>query len=380
MTLGATLHDVRVLDLSWLAPGPYATMHLGDLGADVIKIERPGAGDYLREMMPDAYYTLNRNKRSVSLDLKRDDDREVFLHMTAQADVIVEGFRPGVVGRLGVAYDDVVAHNPAIVYCSITGYGQDGPWRDMPGHDLAYVAMGGGLSIRSDIEFPPVRPSLPIADLGTGMVAAMSILAALFDARATGTGDYIDLSMVDAVTSWAAMRLGTVLQSGEPPLVLLSALNKTYVASDGRSIALAVVEDKLFDAFCRCMGLDEWLTDERFATMRSRVAHADDMFPVIRDRIAERTRDEWVEIFQEAGIAAAPVLGPDEVFDNPYANARGLVEEVGSGRHYRYPAKFSNRETSIRRVPPALGEHSREVLEEFAVDRAHVERLCGPGT
>lgn len=380
-----SLAEIRVLDLSWLAPGPYATMLLADLGADVVKIERPEDGDYLREMMPDAFYALNRNKRSVALNMKEPEGRAVFHDMVGRADVVVEGFRPGVMDRLGVGYDDLVRVNPALVYCSISGYGQTGPWRDVPGHDLAYLAMGGGLSIPGDLQYPAVRPSLPIADLSSAMFAALSIMAALFDARATGRGDKIDLSMTDAVTSWATARLGAVLQSGEDPIVLLSALNRTYEAADGRSIALAVVEDKMFVAFCRCLGLEDWLDDARFATMTSRVDHAEEMLPVIRGRIAERTRDEWIDVFHRAGISAAPVLGPNEVFESAHATARGLVQEVVDGegtrqRHFRYPARFAHRDTTVRRSPPMLGQDTREVLEEYGIDVATIDRVCMPSS
>lgn len=375
--------DIRVLDLSWLLPGPYATMLLADLGADVVKIERPGGGDYARRMMPDVFNAVNRNKRSVTLNLKTEQGRHILHRLVRDADVLFEGFRPGVTRRLDADYETLRAINPGLIYCSISGYGQDSPYQDLPGHDVTYMGVAGGISTPSDLKYPPVRGSLPVADLSSAMFAALSVMAALQERHRTGHGQYLDVSITDCVASWASIRLAEVLWSGQESEHRLSATSRVYDAADGKRLSLSVTEDAFWSNLCRALGRDDWLADERLATLDGRLDNAWELLPQLEAQLAERPRDEWLELFAALDVPAGPVHDPADVLADPHIRARGLVwhrsDDAAERRAIGFPVKMSDLTPRWRLMPPAIGEHTDDVLAAAGYDAAAIAGLRRDG-
>jgi len=371
MTRRKPLEGIRVLDLTRLLPGAMATLHLADLGADVIKIEDTDAGDYsrtmgrVREGMSDSFRLLNRNKRAIRLDLKQARGREVFLKLAGRADVIVEGFRPGVVAKLGVGYDAVSAVNPRIVYCSISGYGQDGPYAQRAGHDVNYIGYAGvGDAIGT--EEAPVVPNFQIADLlGGALVPAMGILAALVDARSSGRGRYVDVAMADAVLAHAVFPLLGFLESGKAPARGTGMLDgglpcyKVYRTKDGRYMAVGALEQKFWATLCDILGCPD--------LKEKHIVYGVDAEPV-KQRLAKifasRTQREWTELFAGADCCVSPVLHIGEALTNEQLRARGMVVDEGGLVQLALPLKLSEFEFGIERKAPRVGEHTDEILRE----------------
>jgi len=374
------MDKIRVLDFSWLLPGPYATMLLADFGADVIKIEQPGRGDYTRETMSDMFAVVNRNKRSMTLDLKAEEGKAVVKRLVADADVVIEGYRPGVMKRLGLDYETLRAINPRIIYCSVTGYGQDGPYRDWAGHDIAYMAVGGGMSVPGDLKHPSVKGTIPIADLTSGMYAALSIQAALWDRLSSGKGQYIDVSMTDCVAALAAVRLANVLWNGKPPANRLSATSRVYDCGDGKRIALAVTEDAFWINMCTAMNRTDWLNDERFVTLEGRRAHALELLPQLEKQFMTKSRAEWLELFARHDVSAGPVHDADDVFEDPQIKSRNFIwqaERTGPEprRMAGFPVKLERGQPTLRNVAPELGADTAHVLKEAGYDDAFIAQL-----
>jgi len=370
---------VRVLDLSRMLAGPYGSMLLADLGAEVIKIEDPDGGDPMRVMgppfLPDgesAYFlAINRNKKSVALDLSRDAGREVFHDLVRRADVVWENFRPGVMERLGCAYSKLWSLNQRVIVCSISAYGQDGPYRDWPAFDLALQAMGGAMSLTGEPGRAPVRMGLPMGDLTGGIVGAFAVAAALFRRERTGEGTYIDLSLLDCQVSlltyiaqyfWTNGRVPGPLGSGHASVVPYQAL----ATRDGHLI-VAVFAEKFWSGFCRAVEHPEWEHDLRFRTNRDRVANRDVLAPLVEAAFTRRPTDDWLGRLQAEGVPCAPIRSVDRVLADPQVRQRGMVVEMAHPLHGKLPAlgtpvKVDGAMGLEAAPPPRLGEHTDAVL------------------
>lgn len=377
--MSAPLAGVRVLDLSRLLPGPVASLHLADLGADVIKIEDTGAGDYARTMGdgPDGtswfFRAVNRNKRGMTLDLKQPAGRKVLLRLVADADILLESFRPGVMARLGLGYETLRQHNPRLVICAITGYGQDGPWALRAGHDLNYIAQAGVLEQTGcagefagefSNEFsntPPAIPALQIGDLlGGAMTAVSGMLAALYKAKATGEGSVVDVSMTDAVLAHNlfplfALQAGKPMPRGGDLLTGGHANYGVYRTQDNRYMAVAPLEEKFWQMFCDAVGRPDW---------KSRYAASDE--PALRREVealmASRPQAEWVAIFEQVDCCVTPVLTLEEALAHPQARARGMVVAADGMTQYAPPYRISGWEFSVARKAPAPGADTDAIL------------------
>jgi CoA:oxalate CoA-transferase len=383
---------VRVLDLSRMLAGPYGSMLLADMGAEVIKVEEPDGGDPMRVMGPpflaggeSAYFlSINRNKKSVALDLTRPGGRDVFLELAAHADVVWENFRPGVMERLGLSHAVLSAANPRLVLCSISAYGQDGPYRDWPAFDLALQAMGGGMSITGEEGRRPVRMGLPMGDLAGGMFGAFAVAGALFRRTRTGQGAHVDLSLLDCQVSlltylaqyfWADGRVPGPMGSGHTSVVPYQAL----ATRDGHLI-VAIFAEKFWAGFCRAVEHPEWQADPRFATNRDRVANRGALMALVEDAFTVRATDDWLARLHAAGVPAAPILGVDRVLSDPQVNHRHMVVEVEHPRLGRLPTlgtpiKIDGvRELSVT-AAPQLGQHTDLVLGDWL--KYPAERLAG---
>jgi alpha-methylacyl-CoA racemase len=387
------LDGVRVLDLSRLLPGGFDSLLLADFGAEVLKVEDTGMGDYVRWAPPyygseeqtplgtrsAIYLGLNRNKRSIRLDLKQEGARQALLKLTESADVLVESFRPGVLDRLGVGYDVLRQANPALVYCPITGYGQDGPNRDRAGHDMNYLGLNGVLGLTGEAGGPPIQSGAQIADLGGGgLMAAVGILAALQEARRSGQGQVVDISMTDGSLAWLVMEAARYYGSGEVPKrgdIMLSGgiiCYRPYEAKDGW-VTCGALEPKFWAAFCR--GVDrEDLIEHQFEKPGS------DAHKQVIEIFKTRTRDEWKAFNDEHDAMIEPVLDLDEALESGLVREREMTvtyeqPEIGEVTQLGFPIKLSGTPASVHRPAPALGEHTAEVLGEAAYSGEEIQAL-----
>jgi formyl-CoA transferase len=380
------LEGIRVVDLTQVMGGPFCTMQLGDLGADVIKVEPP-TGDLSRSMggvalrMPGndnaPFFALNRNKRSIVLDLTNNDDRAVFMTLAQTADVVVESFRPGVSKRLGVDYAAVSAVNPRIVYASISGFGQTGPYADRPGFDLIAQGMSGVMSVTGEPNASPVKCGVPIADLSVGLFAVNGILAALIARGKTGRGQYIDTSLFDSALAMSVWETTELWASGETPRAMgsahrLSAPYQAFRTSDGY-ITLAALTQQQWNALCATLGRESLATDARFETNAARLANRAALVAEIESALGTRTTAEWVEQLLVAGVPSGPIYNFAQVFQDPHTHARRMIEDVDhpvAGRVHTlgFPLKMSDTPPTVRRPPPLLGEHSAEIRKELGLE------------
>ncbi|HEY2993716.1 MAG TPA: CoA transferase [Methylomirabilota bacterium] len=373
---------VRVLDLSRMLAGPYGSMLLADMGAEVIKVEELDGGDPMRVMgppfLPDgesAYFlAINRNKKSVAIDLTKPSGRDVFRDLAAEADVVWENFRPGVMERLGLAYASLAAVNPRLVMCSISAYGQDGPYRDYPAFDLALQAMGGGMSVTGEDGGPPVRMGLPMGDLSGGMFGAFAVAGALFRRERTGQGAHVDLSLLDCQVSlltymaqyfWTDGRVPRPMGSAHASVVPYGAL----ATRDGHLI-VAVFAEKFWAGFCQAAEHPEWARDARFAANRDRVANRASLMALVEAAFRERTTEEWLARLHAAGVPAAPILSVDRVLGDPQVRHRRMVVELEHPRHGTLstlgtPLKIDGALETPLAPPARLGEHTEAVLTDL---------------
>ena len=375
------LTGIRILDLTRLLPGAYCTLLLADMGADVIKVEEPGAGDYMRWTPPLAggqsalFNAINRNKRSVTLNLKADAGRDLLLRLVQGADVLVEGNRPGVMDRLGLGWEVVHARNPRLVMCSITGYGQDGPFASRAGHDLNYMATAGGLGLNGERDGPPVPPAVQVADIGGGgLQPAVAILGALVGVQRGGEGRWIDASMTDGAVSWLALALAThaggeTVARGHQRLSGRFACYRVYACKDGGYYSVAALEPKFWSALCGALERPE-LVDLQYSD--DSVVHV-----ALEEMFASRTRLEWQRRLSALDACCEPVLDIDEVPSHPQIAARRLIETHETGVEVRPAIRLS--EGWRRRDAPRLGEHSKEVLAELGIDDSTLEELKTAG-
>jgi alpha-methylacyl-CoA racemase len=377
------LAGVRVLDLTRLLPGPVATLHLADLGAAVIKIEDLEAGDYARTLgtgqgEDSAYFRMiNRNKRGLCLDLKHPEGAAVFLRLARTADVVVESFRPGVVDKLGIGYAAVAAVNPAIAYCSISGYGQDGPYRDRAGHDINYLGYAGVLDQIGTAGGAPAIPNFQIADLlGGALTAAMGILAAVIDARQSGRGRHVDVSMTDSVLAHAyfamlrladhgssAPRGGDLLSGGVPCYAV-------YRCADGGYMAVGALEGKFWKLCCAVLERPEWVARQWDPALRDEMAVL----------FAMRPRAEWDALFVAVDCCVTPVLKPEEALLDTQAEARGMSFVADGVRQFAPPLRMSEMPFDEVRCAPRQGEHSTEILAAAGCSAAEIAAWRTSGT
>lgn len=382
-----TLEGVRVLDLSRMLPGPYCSMMLGDLGAEVIKVEEPKIGDPTRHTRPivdgqsAAFAQVNRNKKSIAIDLKQPEGRHLFIRLASTADCILEQFRPGVVDRLGVGYKSVSEINPRIVYCSLTGFGQDGPHRDRSGHDLNYLALSGVLGLTTDERGKPVIPGVQLADLAGGMIAGFAILAALLARERTGLGQYVDVSMFDVMLSMLPIPAAhhfagkTIPVGGKYVLSGAYPFYNVYQTSDARFMTLGALEPKFWANFCLTVGRED-LIARQFDEGELR----ESLFEEVRTIFKSRTRSEWVELMRAADCCCEPVLAMTEAFAHAQTRAREMVRESSSiTDQLGFSYKLSDTPPRETRPAPALGENTAELLDEIGVSRDERARLRQAG-
>ncbi len=391
------LSDVRVLDLTRLLPGPYCSLLLADFGADVVKIEDTGAGDYIRwappyyggeEMQASGtrsalYLSLNRNKRSVRLNLKSDEGREALLRLAASYDVVLESFRPGVMDRLGVGYEAMREVNPGIILCAITGYGQDGPNRDRAGHDMNYLGLNGILGLTGAEGGPPVQAGAQIADLGGGaMMAAFAVMAALHERSRSGLGQMVDISMTDGALSWLAMPAsryfceGKSHSRGEQELAGRLICYFPYEASDGW-VSCGALEPKFWAGFCKGVGRPE-LIESQFERPGS------DAWRQVAEVFRTRDRAGWTEFNDEHDCCIEAILDLDEVLESDLVAAREMVIEldqpgIGTVRQLGIPAKLGRTPGTVHSPAPALGEHTGEVLTEAGYSEEEITAMIEQG-
>jgi len=402
--LGA-LSGVRVLDVSRVLAGPFCTQMLGDLGADVVKVERPGAGDDTRGWGPhyathddgtstreSAYFlSANRNKRSIALDISNPDAQALLRDMAAQADVFVENFKVGGMARYGLSYDDLKVLNPGLVYCSITGFGQDGPYANRAGYDFQIQAMGGIMSLTGEPDGEPMKTGVAIADIMCGMYASNAILAALHHKNATGQGQYIDMALLDAQVAWLANQGLNYLTSGEVPARMGNAhpniVPYQVMPSQDGYFVLAVGNDDQFARFCDFAGLHDLASDERFATNNGRVQHRATLVPLLEKATRSQPTGYWLDGLEPRHVPCGPVNDLAQVFDDPQVRHRNMEIELPHGpaggapvKLVANPIKMSVTPVQHIRSAPALGEHQREVLNDWLdLDDAAIERLAHAG-
>ena len=381
------LEGIRVLDVSQVMAGPFCCMLLGDLGADVIKVEPP-SGDQTRSAMgfrlkgDDSlgFLNMNRNKRSIALDLKSDEDRRIFLELAKTADVIVENYRPGVVKRLGIDYDTVAAINPGIIYASISGFGQTGPWSQRPGFDLMAQAASGIMSIPGHPDGPPAKSGGPLADIGCSLFTVYAILAAHIGKQKTGEGQFIDASLYEAGLSFAVWDICDYWGTGIVPGRIgtanrMAAPYQAVRAKDGHFV-LGANNDRLYRRLCETMGREDLTDHPDYATNALRMKNRDALIADLETTLVTRTRQEWVQALLDAGIPAGPILDYAEALGNEHADARDMVMPInhpieGEVRNIGFPVKLRGTPQRVRRHPPLLDEHRAELLRELGIEVAN---------
>ncbi len=367
------------MDSAHQYPGPYCSMLLGDLGAEIIKMEQPGIGDPARAN-PGFFKGINRSKKSITLDLKKPSAREIMKRLVREADVFTEGFRPGVVKRLGADYETLKEINPRLIYCSISGYGQDGPYRDLPGHDLNYMAMAGMLDSIRDKDGNHVPPGVAIGDLSSGMFAVIGIMAALMARGQTGTRSVYRCFHVRRAPFLDVDPFRALFHTGssERPY---DAGYGVFKAGDGKPFTLGIAHENWFwDRLCRAMGLEDYVgipSVERHQRRKELVEKLEYVF-------SQKTRDEWMKILIEADVPVAPVKTPEQALEDPQVIFRQMIQEIKgpSGESYRqvaFPVKLSETPAVIQSPPPELGQHTEEVLLKAGYSREDIERFREEG-
>ncbi|MDP7652690.1 MAG: CaiB/BaiF CoA-transferase family protein [Rhodospirillales bacterium] len=387
--MSGALEDIRVFDLSRILAGPACTQILGDLGAEVIKVERPGVGDdtrkwgppYLkdadgRETTESAYYlAINRNKRSITLDITKPEGQELALRLIEHCDVLIENFKVGDLARRGLGYEQLRERFPRLIYCSITGFGQTGPYKDRPGYDYMAQAMGGIMSVTGDADGSPMKVGVGIADIMTGMYATSAILAAIHHRTVTGKGQYIDMALLDSQVAWLSSSGQNYLTSREPvPRFGNAHPNivpyQVFPSADGH-VVIAAGNDAQFRRLCDFANLPELADDERFATNAARIRNRDALIPLIEDAVVRHPSAHWLEGLEGVKVPACPINTIAQVFADPQVRHRGMEialthpESAAATPLIASPIKMSDTPPEYRRAPPTLGQHTDEVLGEM---------------
>ena len=391
MSAGA-LDGIRVIDFTRVLAGPYCTMMLGDLGAEVIKIEQPGSGDGTRQWGPpwvgeeSAYFlSTNRNKKSITLNLKHEEGQRLAHELIASADVMVENFRPGTTAKLGLDYEKLTAEHPSLIYCSITGYGKNGPYSERSGYDFMIQAQGGLLSITGPEDGPPSKVGVAIVDITAGLHATSAILAALYHRKETGEGQHIDIALFDTQVGWLANVAHNYFATGDPPKRYGNAHAnhvpyETFSTSNGY-VAVAVGTDAQFVRLCTAVGRTDLGEDPRYRTNADRVEHRDTLVPELQDVFRRQTASEWIELLLEHQIPVGPVNDIPTVLNDPQVLAREMVLEVehsnlGPIQQLGPVPKLSRTPARVRKAPPTLGEDTESVLlNELGCSPADIKTL-----
>ena len=378
--MSGALSGIKILDLSRVLAGPYSTMILGDLGAEVIKVEAPGGSDDTRKWGPpfkngvSAYYLCaNRNKKSITIDLKTEEGVEIVKQLVQESDVVINNFKTGTMERFGIDYDVLKELNPKIVYCSITGFGETGPYKDMPGYDFIIQAMSGLMSITGDEQSGPQKLGVAIVDILTGLYATIGIQAALLERTTSGKGQKIDVSLYDSAVS-ALINIGSnYLMSGEIPTRLGNnhaniVPYQTFDTADGQMV-IAIGNDRQYATFCNILEKPELATDERFITNADRVKHRDIITPLIQEVMLTKRTAYWQEQCNKYGIPCGPIQNIEEVVNDPQLQARGMFVEqehpvAGNIKLIGSPLKLSRTPVTMRHYPPEVGEHNEEIFNK----------------
>ncbi|HYM00280.1 MAG TPA: CoA transferase [Blastocatellia bacterium] len=388
MTLA--LDGMRVLEITQVMSGPFCGLLLADMGADVIKVEKPG-GDDSRRMAPPtingesaAFMSINRNKRGLGLNLKTEEGRAIFKRLAAASDILIENFRPGAMAKLGLGYDDLAPANPALIYCSISGFGQTGPYRDRGGFDLVAQAMSGMISITGHPDQTPVKVGVPIADLNAGMYACYAILSAYIHRLKTGKGQRIDASLLESSLAYTFWESAMFFATGENPKAMgsahrLSAPYQVFKAADGY-FALGAANQSNWKRLCEVIQRPDLLHDPRFVDNPTRVLNQLDLTRVLEDVFKQRTLNQWISAFEEAGVPVGPVYSFDQVYQDPQVIDREMSVEInhpkaGPTRLIGIPVKLSETPGRIRRPAPTLGQHTDEILGEAGLDQPEIKSL-----
>jgi alpha-methylacyl-CoA racemase len=386
------LAGVRILDLTRLLPGGYCTMLLADMGADVLKVEEPGKGDYIRWMGPfrgdvsAGHLALNRGKRSMTLNLKHPRGAEVLRSLASSYDVLVESFRPGVMDRLGVGYDTLAGINPRLVYCAITGYGQDGPYMNKAGHDANYLGYAGVTDLNGARNGPPIMVGVQIADIGGGgLMGAVGILGALQGRHATGKGRFVDISMTDGALSWIGFHLQPHFFTGEPVKRGRGRINgrlacyQLYECGDGRWISVGALEPQFWDTFCRAIGLPEFIPRHLEESEEGQDGMADRISEILKTK----PRSEWLALLEDLEACVGPINSIEEALSDPHIQARGMIAAVptGEGPVQTIASPIRDRGEKPGAYPPApgFGEHTDAVLHAEGFTDAEVASLRAAG-
>jgi formyl-CoA transferase len=375
----SALAGLRILELTQVMAGPFCGQVLADMGADVVKVE-PLGGDATREALGSgAFLAVNRNKRSIALDLKAERHRAVFHRLARDADVVLENFRPGVAARLGAGWDELSGLNPRLIYASVSGFGQTGPYAQRPGYDLIAQGLAGVMSVTGEPGGDPVKCGIPIGDLSAGLFCAVAILSAVVARERTGRGQRIDTSLFEGALALSIWETAELWGSGQVPQPLGSAhrLLAPYQAlrtADGH-LTVGANNQRLWERLCEVIGRPELPADPRFATNADRLARRDELAAELERTFAARSTDEWVDALIEAGVPCGPIHDYRQVFEDPHTQAREMEVRVGSTRMLGIPVKLSDTPGAVRRAAPELGEHTAEVLREAGFSDAEIAAL-----
>ncbi len=386
------LEKIKVLDLTQVMAGPFCCQILADMGADVTKVEPPGTGDQARQAMgfklkgddTAAFLAVNRNKKSVTLNLKEDEAREVFYKLVQEADVLVENFRPGVTKKLGIDYETLKEMNPRLIYASISGFGQTGPYAMRAGYDLIAQGMSGVMSVTGEPGGPPAKCGIPIGDLSAGLFCAFGVLTAYIAREETGEGQYVDTSLFEGALALSIWETAELWSTGRIPQPFGSAhrLTAPYQAletADGY-INVGANNQRLWSRLCNALGREELIEDERFATNPDRMENRAELVEELERSTREKSTDEWIEILFEAGFPAGPIYNYEQVFEDPHTLAREMMVEMdhpveGKVKGLGIPVKLSETPGRIRRAAPLLGEHTEETLARLGYSEEEIADL-----
>ncbi len=388
--MALALDGMRVLEITQVMSGPFCGLLLGDLGADVIKVEKPGGDDSRRMAPPEingesaAFMAINRNKRGLGLNLKSEDAREIFRELAVKSDVLIENFRPAAMQEFGLGYSDLSALNPALIYCSISGFGQTGPYRERRGFDLVAQAMSGLMSITGQADQPPVKVGVPIADLNAGIYACYAILAAYIHRLKTGEGQRIDTSLLEGGLAYTFWESSIYFATGVSPPPMgsahrLSAPYQALRAADGY-LALGAANQRTWAQLCTAIGRLDLLADPRFTTNADRTQNQRELAEILEAVFSAKSVAEWLTALEQAGVPAGPVYNMEQVYNDPQVRAREMVLDVehpvaGLTKAIGLPVKLSQTPGQIRRPAPTLGQHTDEILGELGMSAELIASL-----